>query len=71
MLRLLAILCNVRIDQNREYTCDGTMDMHNNKGKYIRAAVKFVDISNVSDILGRNEHFLAFEVKYLDRRCLF
>ena len=70
MLRLLAMLCNVRIDLNREYNYDGAMDMHNHEGKYIRAEVKFVDISSACGILCRNEYFRCVEVKYLDRRCV-
>ena len=55
VLRLFVILCNVIIDQNLACTCDRTIDMHGNEGKYIRTEDNFMDIT--SGILGRNEYF--------------
>ena len=70
VLRLFVILCNVIIDQNMECTCDGTIDMHGNEGKYIRTEVNFMDITSACGILDRNEYFRCVEVKYLDRKFL-
>ena len=70
VLRIFVILCNVRIDQNLSCTCEGTIDMHGNEGKYIRTEVKSMDKSSACGILDRNEYFRCVEVKYLDRRCV-